>query len=104
MTTFDVKRIAHIVVDSLRNGESPYMILQNHPELLICEKTLYNYIEAGIFSDWGFTTLTLKKAVKRRSRKPSKQVLKERNKPSIYNDRKYLDYQKFNSKTYFNRI
>ena len=26
------------------NGQSPYMILQNHPEITQCEKTIYNYI------------------------------------------------------------
>lgn len=31
-------------------GQSPYMILQNHPEIPCSEKTLYNYIESGALS------------------------------------------------------
>lgn len=32
------------------NGQSPYMILQNHPEITQCEKTIYNYIDQGTLS------------------------------------------------------
>lgn len=31
-------------------GHSPYMILQNHPEIPLSEKTIYNYIDSGAFS------------------------------------------------------
>ena len=31
-------------------GQSVYMILQNHPEITLCEKTIYNYIDSGVLS------------------------------------------------------
>lgn len=36
-----------LVTPLINQGHSPYMILQNHPEIDLCEKTLYNYIECG---------------------------------------------------------
>ena len=36
-----------VVTPLIKQGQSPYMILTNHPELGISVKTLYNYIEQG---------------------------------------------------------
>lgn len=48
------------------NGQSPYMILQNHPEISQCEKTIYNYIDQGALS---VCNLDLPKQVKYKPRK-----------------------------------
>ena len=34
----------------LKMVQSVYTILNNHPEITQCEKTIYNYIDAGVFS------------------------------------------------------
>lgn len=39
-----------LVTPLINQGHSPYMILQNHPEIDLCEKTLYNYIDCGALS------------------------------------------------------
>ncbi len=31
----------------IRESQSVYMILQNHPKIAQCEKTIYNYIDSG---------------------------------------------------------
>lgn len=45
LTTAEAKRIGETIAPLVAKGLSPYAILQAHPELDICEKTLYNYIE-----------------------------------------------------------
>ena len=47
-----LESIAEIVVPLLLMGQSPYVIVENHPELNITEKTLYNYIDLGLFKKW----------------------------------------------------
>ena len=59
----------------VKKGQSIYTILNNHSEIKLCEKTIYNYIEIGLFKDWGVTNLTLKRKVRR---KVSKKKLKKR--------------------------
>ena len=39
-----------MVTPLILQGQSPYMILRNHPEIALSEKTLYNYIESGALS------------------------------------------------------
>lgn len=72
-----------------------YTILQNHPEINLCAKTLYNYIEMGFFRDWGITNLSLKRKVKRKIR--DKQALKKRKESIDYTGRTYEDYLEFKS-------
>lgn len=59
----------------------------------MCEKTIYNYIEMGLFKDWGVTNLTLKRKVRRRITKKNK--LKKRKDPTNYNGRTYTDYLEY---------
>ena len=70
----------------LEQGQSIYAILQNHPEIDLCEKTIYNYIEDGVFQDAGvsITNLDLKRKVRRKVSKEKKTVYSPRK------DRKYL--------------
>ena len=64
----------------------------NCPEITQCEKTIYTYIEMGLFKDWGVTNLELRRKVKR---KLKKKKLKKRAEPTDYTGRKYEDYLKF---------
>lgn len=92
LTTNELFSIAHIIKPLIEQGQSLYNILENHKEIDLCPKTLYTYIEMGLFNDWGITNLSLKRKVKR---KISKKKLKKRNEPADYTGRKYEDYLEF---------
>lgn len=89
LNTTELFEMAHIICPLINNGQSLYTILNNHPELTISVKTLYTYIEMGLFKDWGITNLSLKRKVKRKIRSKK---LKKRNEPADYTARKYEDY------------
>ena len=48
-TEEEIKVLDDIVSPLVENGQSIYTIPQNHPEITQCEKTNYNYIDAGSF-------------------------------------------------------
>ena len=87
LTTEEAKELAEIVGPLLKKGQSPYMIITNHPELGICEKTLYNYIESGVFETeymGRLGPLDLRRQASRKLPKHKQQEFKKRQ------DRKYL--------------
>ncbi len=92
LTYPELNNIAHIITPLINQGQSIYQILENHKEIKLCSKTLYTYIEMGLFKDWGITNLSLKRKVKRKIRSKK---LKKRNEPVDYTGRKYEDYLKF---------
>lgn len=63
-------------------------------------KTIYTYIEMGLFKDWGITNLDLRRKVKRKINGRNK--LKKRSESADYTGRKYDDYVEFvkNNPTY----
>ena len=66
LTTKEAQRIGDIIKPLIDNGQSLYVIVKNHPEIGICEKTLYNYIEDGVFSSNGIIDLNLRRKVSMR--------------------------------------
>lgn len=92
LNTSELIELAHLICPLIKKGQSIYTILNNHPEIKLCEKTIYNYIEMGLFKDWDVTNLTLKRQVKR---KVSKKKLKKRKEPENYEGRTYTDYIEF---------
>ena len=85
LTVQEAKSMASVISPLLKQGHSPYQILANHPELNISEKTLYNYIESGVFRELaGITPLDLRRQVSRKLPKKKAQVYKKRK------DNKYL--------------
>lgn len=92
LNTSELIELAHIICPLIKKGQSIYTILTNHPEIKLCEKTIYNYIEMGLFKDWDVTNLTLKRKVKR---KISKQKMKKRKEPADYTGRTYTDYLEY---------
>ena len=70
-------------------GQSIYMILQNHPEIRQCEKTLYNYVNSGVLS---IGNLDLPKKVKY---KPRKAHASEIDDTGIFEGRTYMDYEDY---------
>ena len=96
LTSQEAKAMAEIIMPLLKQGQSPYQIVQDHPELGICEKTLYNYIEEDVFHFFaGPVVVDLRRQV---SRKPSRKKANEYKKRV---DRKYIigrtyrDYQNY---------
>ena len=52
----------------------------NTTEITQCEKTIYTYIEMGLFQDWGATNLELRRKVTRKLRKEqNQQIIQEGN-------------------------
>ena len=92
LNTSELIELAHIICPLIKKGQSIYTILNNHPEIKLCEKTIYNYIEMGLFRDWGITNISLKRKVRRRL--PNKQ-LKKRKEKSNYTGRTYTDYLEY---------
>lgn len=92
LNTTELFSIAHTIKPLIEQGQSIYTILQNHKEIKLCPKTLYTYIEIGLFNDWGINNLSLKRKVKR---KVKNKKLKKRNEPTDYTGRKYQDYLEF---------
>ena len=70
-------------------GQSVYMILQNHPEITLCEKTIYNYIDSGVLS---VGNLELPKKVKYKVRKSHETTI---NDSGIFVGRTYKDFLAF---------
>lgn len=92
MTYSEAKAMADIVVPLIKNGQSPYMIIVSHPELGITEKTLYNYIENGIFCEFGLLDIDLRVKVKRKMTKDKSKQYKKREDKAYLKDRKYKDF------------
>ena len=96
------KRLRKFEIANLINkGQSIYHILTNHPELNICVKTLYNYIDMGLFNDWEITNLFLKRNVKRKIRTRKNNKIKKRKENVDYTSRTYTDYLEYLSNNPF---
>jgi IS30 family transposase len=78
-----------IVSPLVEQGQSIYTILQNHPEIKQCEKTLYNYIGAGALS---VGNLDLPKKVKYKVRNVHTSEIDD---TGIFENRTYNDYQTY---------
>lgn len=92
----EVKRLAEIIVKPIKQGQSPYAIITNHPDIGISEKSLYNYIEQGVFREYGIIDLNLRQKVARKQHKKSKAItFKKRQNRKFLIGREYRDFQKF---------
>lgn len=84
--------IGNTLATLIKNGQSIYQILSTHKEFNLSEKTIYNYIDMGVFKKFGLINLSLKEKV---SRKQFKNKYKKRKEPANYTGRKYEDYLQF---------
>jgi IS30 family transposase len=92
LTTKERDAIAEIIAPLLKQGQSVYQILSAHPEITQCEKTIYTYIETGVFKDFGVDNFSLKEQV---NRKLFKNKYKKRTEKASYEGRRYSDYLRF---------
>ena len=74
-TKSELHSIDDTITPLIRNGQSPYMILKNHPELNMSVRTLYNYIEQGVLIT---RNIDLKRKVKFKPRKSQDRYIKDR--------------------------
>lgn len=92
MSYEECKAMADIIVPLIEAGHSPYHIVTNHPELNISEKTLYNYIENGIFREFGLLDINLRIKTKRKITKKASNKYKKREDKKYLNGRTYDDF------------
>ena len=92
MSYEECKAMADIIVPLIKAGHSPYQIVTNHPELNISEKTLYNYIENGIFREFGLLDIDLRIKTKRKITKKASNKYKKREDKKYLNGRTYDDF------------
>ena len=100
LNTSKLIELAHLICLLIKKGQSIYTILQNHKEITQCKKTIYTYIEMGLFKDWGITNVDLRRKVRRKI--TGKNKIKKRSESADYTGRKYDDYVEFvkNNPTY----
>ena len=87
LTRKELKQLNETVTPLIAQGQSPYMIITNHPELGISVKTLYNYIDQGILFS---RNIHLKRKVKFKPRKKKKTGITNR---GVFVGRTYHDFK-----------
>ena len=96
LTVQEAKDKAAIIGPLLKQGQSPYQIITDHPELGISEKTLYNYIEGDIFHEIaGITVMDLRRQVSRKISKKKSRIYKKRTDRKYLLGRTYKDYKRY---------
>ncbi len=86
--------MAAVIIPLLKQGHSPYQMLANYSELNISEKTLYNYIESGVFHEiTGITSRDLRRQVSRKLPTKKTQAYKKRKDNKYLEGRAYRDYK-----------
>lgn len=92
LTTKERDSIAQIIAPLLKQGQSVHQIISAHPEITQSQRTLYTYIESGVFKDFGVDNFSLKEQV---NRKQFKNKYKKRKEPANFDGRRYEDYLAF---------
>ena len=92
LTSQQAKQMGDTIKNGLDKGQSIYAIKVSHPEIEVCDKTLYSYIEDGIFRQSGITNLDLPLKVRRKNFKKRKNLYKPRADRTLLKGRTYDDY------------
>jgi Transposase and inactivated derivatives, IS30 family len=87
------KDLGRVLAPLLKQKQSVYQIMAAHPEITVCEKSIYTYIESGLFKDFGIDNFSLKEQVNRKQRKTA--TIKKRKEPINFQGRKYDDFLRF---------
>ena len=92
-----LKQIGSIIRPLIKQGQSVYTIITDHPEIGLSEKTIYTYIEELAFKKAGIDLgpMDLIRQVNRKLPKPKKSVYKPRKLRSYLKGRSYNDYKNF---------
>ena len=96
LTVQEAKEMAATIGPLLKQGQSPYQIITDHPELGISEKTLYNYIEGDVFHEIaGISVMDLRRQVSRKISKKKSKGYKKREDRKYLQGRTYKDYRQY---------
>ena len=87
MTKSELHKKDSVITPLILQGQSPYQIAVNHPELDMSVRTMYTYIDNGLLCA---RNVDLKRKVKFKPRKCHKSQITDR---SIFINRTYLDFQ-----------
>lgn len=87
LSRHEALRLDDVIAPLVAQGQSPYAILSNHPELDISVKTLYNYIDQGILLT---RNVDLKRKVRFKPRKHTRKGISDR---SVFIGRAYQDFK-----------
>lgn len=96
ITPQEAKELGEKLKPLLKQGLSPYAILQAHPDLGVSEKTIYNYLENGVFSglvDIG--PLDLRRQVNRKMTRKTTKLYNKREDRKFLIGRTYKDYRTY---------
>ena len=74
MTKHELRQKDMVITPLIFQGQSPYQIVTNHPELDMSVRTLYSYLDDGILSA---RNIDLKRQVKFKPRKVHKTQIKD---------------------------
>ena len=86
MTKHELRKKDQVITPLVYQGQSPYQIITNHPELDMSVRTLYSYLDDGILTA---RNIDLKRKVKFKPRKVHKTQIKDRD---VFNGRMYTDF------------
>ncbi len=96
LTTQEAKALGTKIQPLLKQGLSPYAILQAHPEIKLSEKTLYTYIENKVFEGFAdIGPMDLRRQVNRKLPKKKSVIYKKREDRRYIIGRTYKDYQAY---------
>lgn len=87
MTKRQLHQKDQIITPLIEQGQSPYQILVNHPELDMSVRSMYTYIDKGLFSA---RNINLKRQTKFKPRKCHKSQIKDR---TVFINRTYADFR-----------
>ena len=87
MTRQELHKKDKIITPLIDQGQSPYQIVANHPELNLSVRSVYNYLDMGLLTA---RNVDLKRKVKFKTRKVHKSQISDRH---VFNGRTYADFQ-----------
>ena len=87
LTKHELRKKDRIISPLIEQGQSPYQIVTNHPELDLSVRTVYSYLDQGLFTA---RNVDLKRKVKFKPRKCHKTQITNR---TVFINRTYQDFQ-----------
>lgn len=92
LTPKEALSLGKLLKPLIDQGQSIYQILINHPEIKLSEKTLYTYIDLGVFREVKLLPVDLRRKTSRKLKKELKTVYKKRKDNAYLLGRKYSEY------------
>ena len=94
MTRQELHKKDKNITPLIAQGQSPYQIVANHPELNLSVRSVYNYLDMGLLTA---RNVDLKRKVKFKPRKVHKSQISDRR---VFNGRTYADFQQLHLESF----